>query len=253
MKWIDDLLFYLLLAVCAGGVAGIYLLPDPAYGGEKEMQMLSTVVRIQNSGSGSGVIVYSEEVTYILTNHHIVRREISTHEAPEGRGEVWKAKPVSVEFFEYDGQRQVNMVTKEGYIVAFDQKNDQALIRVNSGGYNTVTFDRLTPYLFDQVFMIGAGRGMVPYPTIGIISNLDVEHEEVRYIQSSTPVVYGNSGGGLFRYCPFDNDYKMIGLSEGVEMLQIPMTPLSIPIYHMSVSIPIDRIDPFLNKWGIRP
>ena len=91
---------------------------------------------------------------------------------------------------------------------------------------------------------VGAGMGRPPFATNGLIAYLDARIDGHRYMMSTAPIIYGNSGGALFRFSGDRDRYELIGVpSRGT------VAGFSI-VEHMNWSIVIDTIRAFLRGNG---
>ena len=218
---------------------------------QKQKEMLYPVVfvyrnKTSKSGvvtivsSGNGVVIYSaprgeqnEWYTYILTVDHILgdqssvllRWTQSEHLIP------------SDDFLEAD-------------VVATDKIQDLALLRVRDKTQGTSAIahflsDDEPIAVFDRIWAVGSGLGFPTFPTEGIISNTEVLDEPKRYIQFSAPIIYGNSGGGLFRWSGKHKRYEFVSIVRALMPL-----PNGIPITHMGLAIPTDVVKTFLVDQG---
>ncbi len=195
---------------------------------QKHQEMLYPVVVVEAArGSGSGTVIFSAEVdgewqTYVLTNHHVVASAIKIKDEwdPKLQEEVKRESrtPVQVRWFDYnDYSREIGTRGQTADIVAYDATLDLALLRTRDTERGVDYAAHLMPedaplYLFEITWAVGAGLGEPPFPTEGAISNLDQRIKGQRYILSSAPIIFGNSGGALFHRSPERERYEFIGV-----------------------------------------
>ena len=129
-------------------------------------------------GAGSGVILTKDG--YIVTNYHVI----------EGANKV-----------------QVTLHNEDSYsatVVAGDEENDIAVIKINANGLTCATIgDSSTASVGDLVVAIGNPLGQLGGTcTSGIISALDrrltIDGTTLNLMQTDAAINAGNSGGGLF-------------------------------------------------------
>ena len=220
--------------------------------------MLYPSVRVKvGSGGGSGTVIFSgkydgEQHTYVLTNHHVVSSNITIKEEWSNKEQKMvkyeSLSPVTVEWFDYnDLSREVGTRGKTADIVAYDATNDLALLRVRDKESQIKYVAKLAPedrtlFLFEEVYAVGSGLGQPPFPTYGMLSNLDQRIKGLRYIFASAPIIFGNSGGTLYHYETACDCYEMIGVPS-----KMSGSWSSGPVTHMGWAIPMDRIYDFLR------
>lgn len=219
--------------------------------------MLYPVVMIESeTAKGSGTVIFSfmrdgEADTYILTNHHVVQSSIELKEEwdPIKKAQAHKEqrKPVRVLWWDYNAlSRSVGVLGKTADIVAWDKDEDLAMLRVRDRERLIEHFAFLrrptqTIHLFDEVFAVGAGLGRPPFPTVGVLSSLDIDIEGRRFIMSSAAVIFGNSGGALYRWSSVALRYELIGVPSRMAGTFFSVVP------HMAFSIPMDRVFAFIR------
>ena len=223
-------------------------------------EMLYTVVQIQSKNSlGSGTVIFSAQrdghsETYILTNFHVIASSVSIDEEwdPDEGKEVKRESrdPVTARWFAYnDFSRTIGTSGREAVIAAYDQKADLALLRLTDTERSVQFVASLIPeneniHLFDEAYAVGGGMGKPPFATNGLVAYLDARIDGHRYMMSTAPIIYGNSGGALFRYSQDRDRYELIGVpSRGT------VAGFSI-VEHMNWSIVIDTIRAFLRGNG---
>lgn len=230
---------------------------------QKHQEMLYPVVVVAaGSDLGSGTVIFSSEVdgawqTYVLTNHHVVRSAITVKEEwdPKSQEEVKRESrtPVQVRWFDYnDYSREIGTRGQTADIVAYDVTLDLALLRTRDTERGVDYVANLMPedaplYLFEITWAVGAGLGKPPFPTEGAVSNLDQRIKGLRYILSSAPIIFGNSGGALFHWSPERERYEFIGVPARVSGTWTGV------VTHMAWAIPLATVREFLrdNEFGI--
>ena len=221
-------------------------------------EMLYNSVRVvgERGAMGSGTVIFSaqyrgEQHSYVLTNHHVVARNIVIKEEWSNKEQKTvkfeSLSPVTVEWFDYnDLSREVGTRGKVADIVAYSKTHDLAVLRVRDKETKVKYVANLAPrdrtlFLFEESWVTGSGLGQVPFPTYGLISNLDQRIKGLRYILSSAPIIFGNSGGTLYHYEESCDCYEMIGVPS-----MMSGSWNTGPITHMGWSIPMGRIYDFL-------
>ena len=225
---------------------------------QKHNEMLYTVVLVRPSnGSGSGTVIWSEPDrageyhSLILTNHHVVRQAIKIEAAwdPKLGKKVDREKRnlVRAEWHVYnDYSHMVGSKSSRAEIVAYDAKLDLALLRLIDRERRVTPVAYFLPedepiYMFDEVTAVGAGLGEPPFATQGNLAFMDKIIEGENYFLSSAPIIFGNSGGALFRYSPERKRYELIGVPSKVSAAGWQA------VSHMTWSIPIDTVRDFLR------
>jgi len=227
---------------------------------KKHEEILWTTVRIKAEKAwGSGTVIYSgqdskgEWHNYVLTCEHVVHDNIKveTKFDPRVGYDIKKETriPCEVEFFYYDKYsicQGVSGSTKAD-IVAYDVDGDIALLELRRNAkidyvaklfpkdhYNEI-------HVFDPVYACGAALGHEPIATSGIINFMnELIDEGVEYWMSNAPIIFGNSGGAVFRYSPERQQYEFIGMPARVAVNIAGFMP--DPITHLAWFVPINRI-----------
>jgi len=220
-------------------------------------EMLYTVVLVRTKGgSGSGTVVFSQRIgeeyhSYILTNHHVIGSHIRVTEEwdPKIKKKIQKEQRVELEatWWQYnDFSRMIGSTSQRVDIVAYDERLDLGLLRLRDTERPVQYVAELLPdgapiYLFDGVFAIGAGLGEPPFATEGKISFLDKLIDGEEYMLSTAPIIFGNSGGALFRYSRERERHELIGVPS-----RVSATGWSA-VTHMAWSIPMETVRGFLR------
>ena len=249
-------IFIASLAFLAMGLA------PPSFGqcGFKQTEMLYTIVRVDTgSGNGSGIVVYSGKLesaddhydTYILTNNHVIASAVKiVDEWNSTKGEkVQKERrlPVTVNWFDYNKcSRHVGTRGRTADIVHYDAAADLAVLKIRDREGRVPYVARMisenaTINLGDPVWAAGAGLGEPPFITFGHVAFLDKQIEGYRYMLASAPIIFGNSGGALFR--ERDGQFDLIGVTSKMSGSQF-----SGAVSHMGWSIPMETVRVFLRE-----
>jgi len=223
----------------------------------KHHQMLYTTVLLSAGiGTGSGTVIFSGEVdvdgetevhTYILTNHHVIRRSIHIKEEwnPQTKKETKTETRDLVEAFWFEYNDYSVMVGKTGRraeIVAYDANADLAVVRLIDTERFVANVANLMPpedklHQFEKVYAVGAGLGFPPFSTDGTVGYNDGLWKGHRYVLTTAPIIFGNSGGALFRWSDTSNSYELVGVPSAVSN-----AGFAGPVTHMAWSIPIETV-----------
>lgn len=175
--------------------------------------------------SGSGVVFYSRDYTLIISANHVTRGQEELKVFLNG--ELYSAE-----------------------LVKESEKLDLSILRVeiytnfvahihNKASLKTKTFER--------IFVVGAGRGYLPYPAMGIISN--PQNGKHKLIQFSAPTVGGNSGGAVYRR--HEEHFELVGIvvKEGIQPVSVsPDITIKVPISNVGFAIPIQTVNDFIKE-----
>ena len=221
-------------------------------------QMLYTVVLVQaGSASGSGTVVHSDMhsgdyETFVLTNFHVVASAVTVEEEwdPKAQEDVKRERrePVKVLWQEYnDLSTFIGTSGKTADIVAYDEAADLALLKIRDRERGVLHIASLLPegqalYMSETVFAVGAGLGKPPFMSEGVLGYLHEQIEGYPYLLSTAPIIFGNSGGALFRYGDHCACYEMIGVPS-----RISGTWLG-EVSHMAWSIQMETVRAFLRE-----
>lgn len=226
-------------------------------------EMLYTVAMVRADGAlGSGTVIHSAKregkcVSLVLTNFHVVSGAVAVEDEwdPAAGKKISKERreQVRVEWWDYNGlSRAVGTRGKQAEIAAYDKAADLALLKLLDEENCVAPVAHLLPenaaiHTFDPVWAVGAGLGKPPFPTFGYIANLDTLIDGYRYQLSSAPIIFGNSGGALFRHSTARNRYELIGVPS-----KVSASGFGAAVSHMAWSIPMETVYRFLraNKAG---
>jgi S1-C subfamily serine protease len=98
------------------------------------------------------------------------------------------------------------------------------------------------PWIFQTVYAVGAGLGKPPFPTMGLLAGYGRDQDGNALYLSTSPIIYGNSGGSLYVYSP-RNNYELIGVPSMVSAYGWGSV-----VSHMAWSRPISEIRIFLRN-----
>tara|TARA_Y100000310_G_C20687045_1_gene819709 strand:+ start:2966 stop:3784 length:819 start_codon:yes stop_codon:yes gene_type:complete len=224
----------------------------------KHEQMLYTVVLVEVSrGSGSGTVIHSAKredawESYVLTNFHVIEGNVRVSEEwdPKKGKKIEKERreEVKVAWFDYnDCSRQIGTRGKTAKIVAYDKLADLALLQITDTEHAVSPVAALLPeddkiYLADEVWAVGAGLGNPPFMTSGHLAFQDEQIQGHRYMLATAPIIFGNSGGALFRLSEDRGTYELVGVPSKISAAGWQA------ITHMAWSIPIETIRGFLRE-----
>jgi len=193
------------------------------YEGEKnrdlrnKFNMLYSVVEI-GTGIGAGVVIFSGDgQSLILTVRHLLNAE----------------KNVSVTFYP-------RFETYSAEVVKVGEEVDLALLRVWTEHDFVAKRVRsyILPKVFDNVYKIGSGLTLRPFPTYGIIEHFSAD---VEIFHVSAQGIYGDSGGGVF-----NDNYQLIGIVVRVGITHGSILPQAVP--HVLKSYNQYAISAFLKE-----
>jgi len=228
-------------------------------------QMLYPVVRVSTKrASGSGTVLFSGRdegqqafQTYLLTNYHVIDDAVHVKEdfdpdiGEERKKEI--REPVSVEFFYYERLSRCRGQEKlQASIVYYDRDEDLALLRLRAERQVQhkavlIPADEIdTIKIGTKVWCTGCGLAQPPFMTEGMISFLDSEIENKRWMLNSAASIFGNSGGALYRYCGSHDRYELIGVPGRIAVSILGITASAVP--HMGYAIVPERIYSFLRR-----
>ena len=230
---------------------------------QHEEMLYPTVLVAVGTGSGSGTVIFSERIegeymSLVLTNWHVVASAVQVSEEwdPQKKQKVEKEtrRPVKIEIFEYNNySTSIGTTGRTAQIVGYDKKRDLALLRIDDRERPLEHVATLYPedmddgpWIFQKAFAVGAGLGKPPFPTMGLLSGYGRDQNGNALYLSSSPIIFGNSGGSLFVYSP-RNSYEMVGVPSMVSAYGWGSV-----VSHMAWSRPISEIRIFLraNKFG---
>lgn len=222
-------------------------------------EVLYTQVRVKVGGvGGSGTIVYSAEgvkgfSTYCLTCHHVIEKALTVKKEYDPKIGMDRKKEyrqvVNVEFFDYEtvphGRRPVSN-SVDADIMAYDATHDMALLKLRMKTEAQHVAKLLPKEDVEKVrignksFAVGCALLHDPILTEGMITHLGDEIDYNDYWMSSAQIIFGNSGGAMFR--PNEEGYFFIGIPS-----RIDIAGWSDPITHLGYFSPVHRVYKFIR------
>ena len=264
---------FLVMGVLAACMAfSPILAADPIEAPVKKItEMLYPTVMVDlGGGVGSGTVIFSNKRphkswkeegvwTLVITNHHVINSAISiSEEFDPKKGKSMKMetrRPVHVRLWDYnDYSTAVGTTGRVARIVAWDKHRDLALLRLNDKERVIKNVAHLWPekvggpYLFQTVWAIGSGMSNPPYPTQGLLSGISGKDSAGRSLYlSSSPIIFGNSGGSLWAHSKKRDRYELIGIPSAAGAYG-----WGTIVSHIAWSRPISEIRAFLraNDFG---
>jgi S1-C subfamily serine protease len=238
---------------------------------KKITEMLYPTVMVDmGRGVGSGTVIFSNKRpheswkdegvwTLVITNHHVINSAISiSEEFDPKKGKSMKMetrRPVHVRLWDYnDYSTAVGTTGRVARIVAWDKHRDLALLRLDDKERIIKNVAHLWaenvggPYLFQTVWAIGSGMSNPPYPTQGLLSGISGKDQAGRSLYlSSSPIIFGNSGGSLWAHSKKRDRYELIGIPSAAGAYG-----WGTIVSHIAWSRPISEIRAFLraNDFG---
>jgi S1-C subfamily serine protease len=223
-------------------------------------QMLAPAVQVDAAGgTGSGTVVSSIDRagklrTYVLTNHHVIAGAIGFTEEydAEKRQNVKRERrdAVTVRFHRYaDGVRHTGSDNRLAYILAYDALADIALLVLDdeSTAFPAARAASVSSRLDrgERVFAVGAGLGNAPFMTEGILGGSGHRIDGHPYIMATAPIIFGNSGGALYRRAE-SGDYELIGIPSRVAVRGSLFS--SSAVTHIGWHIQLSTVREFLAR-----
>lgn len=230
-------------------------------------EILWPTVRIRAEKAwGSGTLVYSKPDakgkfhSYIITCHHVVADNITlkTKFDQTVGFDIKKLvrTPVEVQFFYYENLSicKGSAGSCKADIIAFDEDADIAILELQRTA-EVKPVAKLFPkgsedevHVCDNVWACGAAMAHEPIVTQGIINFLNEEMEEgIEYWMSSAQIIFGNSGGAMFRYSQERKQFEFIGIPARIAV-NISGFNAADAITHMGYFVPITRVYKLIDK-----
>lgn len=199
---------------------------------DRIVQTVHPVVRVEIGDEvtyGSGVILYSDKgETLIVTNFHVVS-------IPGA---------ITVSITKKDGTQEVS----GAIVLDTNEELDLALLRVRRSGYTVAHVHEenvpLRPY--DDVYLVGAGGGDLPYPSQGIVADYDSEEDGT--MKLSVPIRGGDSGGAVWRR--HEEHFELVGIpvQMALQNLWSPYGPIPAPVNNVAYAIKIEKVMEFVRE-----
>jgi len=230
-------------------------------------EVLWSTVRVKTDKAwGSGTLIYSgptgkkdEYATFIVTCFHVIADNIKIEKKFDHRvGYDIKKEiriPAEVEFFYYEKLSKCLGIagSTKADIVAYDEDTDIALLQLKKTSpvefvaalYPRNKIDDI--HVFDEVYACGAALGHEPIATKGIINFMnEVVEKGIEYWMSNAQIIFGNSGGAIFRYSSERDKFEYIGIPARIAVNIAGFS--SDAITHMGYFVPIPLIYRFLEE-----
>eukprot|EP00435_Cladocopium_sp_Y103_P041688 s1184_g11.t1 len=196
-------------------------------------QMILPAARVVSAGGKQGsafVISNSENGTYVITCHHVIKDSIKQNDrwdpVEKSSKKVEQLLPISVETFRYDLHgRHLQTVTTSADIVAYciygDEwtfEGDLALLKLKvpveitaAAVISEKNFEEV--HALDEVVMVGCpDASEVPMPTTGHVASLSEVRAGIGLMLSQVFGNPGSSGSAVYRFSPERNRYEVIAL-----------------------------------------
>ena len=199
-------------------------------------QIVRCTVKIHyGASSGTGVVFYQDkDIAYIITANHV----INSYSFPTN---------FSV-FAEY--HNNINTILEECKVIKSSRDIDMAILSSKPvwEGAAEVIKDEKEVEQFAEAFTYGFAGGFSEY--IGILT-----HGEIQAVKSSEllsrehcvttiPVIFGNSGGGMF--IKVNGNYKLAGIMTNVHLIRHSGT--DIIVCHISMATTATQILEFIKN-----
>ena len=175
------------------------------------------------SGLGTGWFCHPDG--YVVTNAHVISNDRS----------------ITITAFQRQGDRYENKVYKKVKIIAVNDDTDLAVLKIEEDlGMQVPQLyigDSTKMKVGDSVFTIGNPMGLERSTSQGTISKMNRNFSGRLYIQSTTPIAPGNSGGPLF-----NERGEVIGVTN---MGYIELDGLGFAVPSMYVKEFLDNVEAF--------
>lgn len=216
---------------------------NPAMTQETALHLIRASFRVVTpTGSGTGVAIWTGQrksgndrhyYNYLVTCAHVVKTNRS----------------VIVQQFRYIGEKMIYATTSySADVVLVDTPHDLALLEVQAEEpfKDTVSLVKPEDYkkmrLAEPVWACGCGLGNPPY----VANAGNVARFAPEVIQVTSPIIFGNSGGGLYTV-----DGKLLGITRAIPTLHIggvyPQAGLCVPVWTVDIWLKINNFG-FLNN-----
>jgi len=229
-------------------------------------EILWPTVRIAAKNAwGSGTLIYSKPDgqgkyhSYVLTCHHVIEDNIivkSKFDQKVGFDIKKETRiPVEVQFFHYENLSicRGSAGSCKADIVCYDEDADIALLELQrTTEEGPVAYllpkDKVSKvHIFDKVWACGAAMAHEPITTEGIINFMNEPMEwGIEYWMSNAQIIFGNSGGSVFRFSPTRDRFEFLGMPARIVVNITGFSPDAIT--HMGFFVPITKIFKLLDK-----
>lgn len=233
---------------------------------KRHKEILWTTVRVRAKDAwGSGTVIGCTQDakgkyhTYVVTCHHVVASNIKVEKkwdqqyGMDIKKEIKTPAEVQMFYYEHLSHAKGLAGSYRANILGYDEDQDIALLELEKES-PTEPVAYLFPHdkvdeeihVFDDVWAVGAAMAHEPIATKGIISFMDEIIDDYGYYMSTAQIIFGNSGGAIFRYSNERKCYEFLGIPARVTVNLVGFSP--DPITHMGFFVPIVRIYKFLAK-----
>jgi len=160
-----------------------------------------------------------------------------------------KKTPVEVQFFYYENLSFAKGLagSHRANIVFYDADQDIALLELEKAEEAVKPIAFLYPkskldeiHVFDPVYACGAAMAHEPIATKGIITFMNEIMDNHDYWMSNAQIIFGNSGGAIFRFSKDRDRFEFIGMPARIEVSILGFS--ASPITHLGFFVPITRI-----------
>lgn len=226
---------------------------------QHEEMLWPTVRVLSRAAAGSGTIVYSKPDakgkyhTYVLTCEHVVDDLIEIEKKWDSiakidrRQEILDEATVELFYYEHFSRCKGSSGTFRAKIVAYDKDQDIALLELDKetpvewiGALFPSDKVESELHIFDELYAVGAAMGHEPIATHGILSYMDEKIDGHVYWMSTAQMIFGNSGGAIYRYSQEREKYEFLGMPARITISMFGYKPDAIT--HMGFFVPISRI-----------
>ena len=219
-------------------------------------QTIYPLVRVTTEqGGGSGVLVYSDDkdvpgkfVTFLFTNHHVIDSAIHIVKTWDNLRQSYIQKEVNdlvnIEIFGYENDDQTVIINNvKAEVVAYIADEDLALLKLVHD-FEIKNLAKLLPLtekigLLDPVIAVGCQNLSDPFPTTGIITDLNVLIDKKRYVGTSANIYFGSSGGAV--YVQKSDAYYFAGIPSRITVDR------GQALSYFGFFIPVERIHEFIE------
>jgi len=197
-----------------------------------ERQIVNCTIQIGSAnGTGTGVVIANDtkkDIAYIITACHVVGNEKQIAGRQEN-GDDWIVEDLTT--------------------ISTDIDNDIAILSSKASWKATAIMptEGLTIQRFKQIFTYGfiggaSHTGILSSGYVADIHNFQFAFQE-RMI-TSAPVIFGNSGGGMF--IKVGNDYVLVGIATGVHFML--HNNMKVIVTHVSIACTKEEMLDFVKE-----
>lgn len=233
---------------------------------KRHHEIIWPTVRIRAKDAwGSGTVVYSKADekgkvhTFVITCHHVIEANIKVEKLWDQRvGMEVKREtrtPVEVQFFYYEHLSYAKGLagSHRANIRCYDERQDIALLELEKYEKPVDWVSNVFPpdnvldiHVFDPVYACGAAMAHQPITTKGTITCMNDIIDDYDYWMSTAQIIFGNSGGAIFRYSKDRDMFEFIGIPARIAVNASGFSADAIT--HMGYFVPISRIYKHLKE-----